>query len=63
MHEKIRRIDELRAELLSGTNPEAIEARHRAGKLTARERIEQLFDPGTFYEIDLFAKPIETGFP
>ncbi len=63
MHEKIRRIDELRADLLSGTNLEAIESRHRAGKLTARERIEKLFDPGTFYEIDLFAKPIETGFP
>ena len=63
MHEKIKRIDELRADLLSGTDPEAIESRHRAGKLTARERIEKLLDPGTFYEIDLFAKPIETGFP
>ena len=63
MHEKIRRIDELREELLSGANPEAIESRHRAGKLTARERIEKLFDPGTFYEIDLFVKPVETGFP
>ncbi len=62
MHEKIKRIDELRADLLSGTDLEAIEARHRAGKLTARERIEKLFDPGTFYEIDLFAKPLETGF-
>ena len=63
MHEKIKRIDDLRAKLLSGTNPEAIESRHRAGKLTARERIGKLFDPGTFYEIDLFAKPVETGFP
>ncbi len=63
MHEKIKRIEELRAELLSGANPEAIESRHSAGKLTARERIERLFDPGTFYEIDLFAKPVETGFP
>jgi len=63
MHEKIKRIDELRENLLSGPDPEAIETRHRAGKLTARERIENFFDPGTFYEIDLFAKPIETGFP
>ncbi len=62
MHEKIKGIDELRADLLSGADLEAIEDRHRAGKLTARERIERLFDPGTFYEIDLFAKPIETGF-
>jgi acetyl-CoA carboxylase carboxyltransferase component len=63
MHEKIKRIDQLRSDLLSGTNPEAIESRHRAGKLTARERIGKLFDSGTFYEIDFFAKPIETGFP
>jgi len=63
MQEKIKRIDELRANLLSGPSPEAVEARHLAGKLTARERVEQLFDPGTFYEIDPFAKPIETGFP
>jgi acetyl-CoA carboxylase carboxyltransferase component len=62
MHEKITRINELRADLLSGTHPEAIEARHRAGRLTARERIEKLFDAGTFYEIDFFAKPVETGF-
>jgi acetyl-CoA carboxylase carboxyltransferase component len=63
MHEKIKRIDELRTDLLSGTDLEAIESRHGAGKLTARERIEKLFDPGTFYEIDLFSKPLESGFP
>ena len=63
MHEKIRKIEELRAELLSAGNLEAIESRHRAGRLTARERVQELLDPGTFYEIDLFARPIETGFP
>jgi len=48
---------------LAGPDPEAIEARHRSGKLTARERVEKLFDPGTFFEIDLLARPVETGFP
>ena len=27
---------------------------HEAGKLTARERIELLFDPGSFEEVDKF---------
>ena len=29
-----------------------VERQHAAGKLTARERIELLFDPGTFEEVD-----------
>src|ERR1700759_75278 len=41
---------EQRAELGGGT--ERIERQHAAGKLTARERIDLLFDPGTFAEID-----------
>jgi len=32
-----------------------VEKQHRAGKLTARERIELLVDPGSFVEIDRFA--------
>jgi acetyl-CoA carboxylase carboxyltransferase component len=35
---------------------EAIEKRHKGGQLTARERIEYFFDPGTFTEIGLFVK-------
>ena len=34
--------------------PKAIEKQHRAGKLTARERIDLLFDPGSFQETDKF---------
>jgi len=33
-----------------------IEAQHRQGKLTARERIELLLDPGSFEEVDMFAE-------
>ena len=36
--------------------PEAIERLHKKGKLTARERIELLFDPGSFVELDIFVK-------
>jgi propionyl-CoA carboxylase beta chain len=41
---------ERRAEL--GGGQERVEKQHAAGKLTARERIELLFDPGTFEEVD-----------
>jgi propionyl-CoA carboxylase beta subunit len=41
---------ERRAEL--GGGADRLERQHAAGKLTARERIELLFDPGTFEELD-----------
>ena len=41
---------------------EAIEKRHKGGQWTARERIEYLFDPGTFTEIGLFVKHRTTAF-
>jgi acetyl-CoA carboxylase carboxyltransferase component len=63
MQEKIKIIDELRTKVLSGSGAKAAEAQHKAGKLTARERVVKLLDPGTFYEIELFSKPIETGLP
>jgi acetyl-CoA carboxylase carboxyltransferase component len=31
--------------------PERVERQHEKGKLTARERVERLFDPGTFVEL------------
>src|SRR5215210_4801288 len=41
-----------RAEL--GGGADRLERQHAAGKLTARERIELLYDPGTFEELDRF---------
>jgi propionyl-CoA carboxylase beta chain len=41
---------EQRAEL--GGGADRLERQHRAGKLTARERMELFFDPGTFEELD-----------
>jgi acetyl-CoA carboxylase carboxyltransferase component len=35
-----------------GGGPQAIERQHAKGKLTARERIERLLDPGSFQEVD-----------
>ena len=49
--EKLARLQELREHAIH-TNPEAEEKQHARGKLTARERIEKLLDPGSFEELD-----------
>ncbi len=54
IEEKLKKLDELNARSLLGGGEERIERQHAAGKLTARERIELLFDPGSFVEIDKF---------
>jgi 3-methylcrotonyl-CoA carboxylase beta subunit len=38
-----------------GGGPKAIEAQHNKGRLTARERIGLLADPGTFFELGIYA--------
>ena len=51
-----------RDQLLQMGGPAAIEAQHKAGKMTARERIEYFFDPGTFTEIGLYVRHRQTAF-
>tara|TARA_Y100001960_G_scaffold320869_1_gene394463 strand:- start:1257 stop:2810 length:1554 start_codon:yes stop_codon:yes gene_type:complete len=49
------RIDDLRrrkAKSQSGGGQERVSAQHAKGKMTARERIEQLLDSGSFMEVD-----------
>jgi len=38
-----------------GGGPKAIERQHANGRLTARERIERLVDPGSFFELAMYA--------
>jgi propionyl-CoA carboxylase beta chain len=52
--EKITELNKLRAQSLAGGGAKRIEAQHERGKLSARERIDVLFDPSTFEEIDPF---------
>jgi acetyl-CoA carboxylase carboxyltransferase component len=40
----------------------AIEKQHAQGKMTARERLNYLFDPGTFQEMDMFVQHRCTNF-
>ncbi len=60
--EKIKKLEEKNAAALLGGGEERIERQHAAGKLTARERIELLFDPGTFIETDRFVVHRTTDF-
>jgi len=41
---------------------ERVEKQHKSGKLTARERLELLFDPDSFHELDLFVQHRATLF-
>ncbi len=60
--QKLKEIKEVKARLFQGGGPAAIERQHASGKLTAWERMELLFDRGTFHELYLMAKPFITGF-
>uniref|UniRef100_UPI0032166FEB acyl-CoA carboxylase subunit beta n=1 Tax=uncultured Draconibacterium sp. TaxID=1573823 RepID=UPI0032166FEB len=52
LSEKYRQLEEFNAKAEEGGGKTRIEKQHAAGKKTARERIKQLLDPGTFNEID-----------
>jgi propionyl-CoA carboxylase beta chain len=49
-----RELKKKRAEALLGGGQEKIDRQHKDGKLTARERVDLLFDPATFVELDRF---------
>src|SRR5258708_28707669 len=50
----IQRLEDLNARALAGGGAERIKKQHEGGKLTARERIDLLLDPGSFVEIGRF---------
>ena len=52
--ERLSRLGQMRAEALLGGGPARIERQHAWGKLTARERLDLLLDPGSFAELDAF---------
>jgi acetyl-CoA carboxylase carboxyltransferase component len=51
-----------RRELARNQDPAAAERQRERGKLTARERIDALLDPGSFVELDAFAVHRTTAF-
>ena len=52
--DRINVLDKKRNRILQAGGADRIEKQHKSGKLTARERIDMLFDPGTFVEVDSF---------
>ena len=54
IEEKIKKLEEMNAQAVLGGGEARIERQHKGGKLTARERLELLFDPGSFVEVDRF---------
>lgn len=56
MKDIVRQLEEKRAAAEMGGGQKRIEAQHKKGKLSARERIEVLLDPGTFEEWDMFVE-------
>ncbi len=59
---KIEQLKKTRAKLILGGGEKRIAKQHELGKLTARERIDLLFEPNTFRESLLFMKHRCTSF-
>jgi len=59
--EKLAQLTELRGQAIH-TDPRAEEKQHAKGKMTARERLEKLLDPGSFEELDTFVRHRTTEF-
>src|SRR6059036_195394 len=62
MREKLELLQQKRAEAALGGGAERIAAQHEKGKMTARERLDALLDPGTFVELDRFVTHRPTDF-
>src|SRR6056297_2830232 len=60
--EKIKQLIKKRGEISAMGGDARVARQHEKGKLTARERIDLLFDKGTFREIDMFVKHRSVNF-
>ena len=56
MKDILDRLEQRRGQARLGGGTTRIEAQHKRGKLTARERIELLLDKGSFEEFDMFVE-------
>jgi len=62
IEERLEQLDKLREEALNAAAPAAVERQHQRGKLTVRERLDLLLDPGSFVELDMLARHRAHGF-
>ncbi len=59
---KVADLDRRLDEAVHAASARAVEKQHAKGKMTARERIEKLFDEGSFVELDELARHRSTAF-
>ncbi|MBM2826662.1 MAG: malonate decarboxylase subunit beta [Dehalococcoidia bacterium] len=62
MIDRVEELKKLREQASLGGGPRRIEQQHGRGKLTARERLDILLDPGSFQELDAFVTHRSTDF-
>ena len=62
MQDILEQLEARRAEARMGGGERRIDSQHSKGKLTARERLDLLLDPGSFEEFDMFVKHRSTDF-
>src|SRR5690242_19262248 len=59
---KLAELHQLKEQARLGGGEKRIETQHKKGKLTARERLDLLLDPGSFNELDMFVTHRTTDF-
>src|SRR5438876_10110136 len=62
IHERLEQLAKLKEEARQPGSEAAVRRQHEKGKLTARERIDLLLDPGSFVELDMLARHRAHGF-
>ncbi len=55
MEDSIRELETRRQQAKEMGGPERVAKQHARGRLTARERVEKLLDPGSFFELGMLA--------
>jgi acetyl-CoA carboxylase carboxyltransferase component len=55
MAELVAAVHNEEEKIREGGGPKAIEVQHAKGRMTARERIQKLADPGSFFELGIYA--------
>jgi acetyl-CoA carboxylase carboxyltransferase component len=62
IEERLEQLASLREQALHAGSDKAVARQHERGKLTSRERLERLLDPGSFVELDMLARHRAHGF-
>ncbi len=62
IHDKLKHLHELETQARLGGGQDRVNAQHKRGKLTARERLDLLLDKNTFRELDMLVTHRSTDF-